>query len=374
MTAKSTIGSNTPLQQLSPLAHSFDTIIGHASAKIYLTNAVDQGCLPHAMLLHGPRGVGKTSMCYAVIRHVLQHCADESGMGNSGWVEDISRRIRNGVSVDIQVVEPRGATRQITLNGWRPGKDDPDDLQYYRFVEVRPLECPRKFLIFQQADRMNLALANLLLKLIEEPPDWLTIFMLTDRPGDVLPTIRSRCAPVQLSPLSESEMMTILQGSSTDSVRCKVLLHAAEGRPGRLFELQKALKNDSQEELARLMVFYQDNGFLSLFRVASDLLRIGGTDAVSNTVSLEPVLDFLQSWFRDIFVVKTLGMEAASCRVLNGKCLPQLAGFAEKCSLLGVAEALEHLDEAYSYARRQTDMDYVMETLLLNMGKALKKA
>src|SRR5690606_21308096 len=107
---------------------------------------------------------------------------------------------------DVLVVEPRGATGQITLNGWRPGKDDPDNLQYYRFIESRPLEGSRKVLILRHAERMNVAFANYILKLMEEPPSYLSLILISNRKNDLLVTIRSRCAPVKLSPLTLDEM------------------------------------------------------------------------------------------------------------------------------------------------------------------------
>ncbi len=380
MTIKKTVTSTAvPTRIPDSNEQTFDTIVGHDSVKQYFRHAVEENSLPHALLIYGPSGVGKTSCCYALIRYILAYFATDK---KRDWYNDISRRIAAGVCVDIQEIGPSGPARQITLNGWRPGKDDPDDLQYYRFVEARPLECPRKFLIFQQADRMNLAVANFLLKLIEEPPEWLTIILLTSNVSDILPTIRSRTTPIQLSPLNSDEMTRFM-----DSLNVKLtpeekndILHHAEGRPGRMVELLNQKQHSARKELADLMVFFIKNGFLALFRTVSDLLRLSGTDTLNNDAenirnqNLEFALRFLQSWLRDVFVLKTVDAGTARERILNKDCFDQLTVFADDVSLNGVSEAIEYLDRSFAFAVRQTDAAYVLETLLLEMGKSLKKA
>ena len=361
-------------------AQSFDTIAGHKEAKQYLMRAVESDSLPHAMLIHGAKGVGRTSMCYALVRYILKHYVESKQGSSMKWYDDVSRRITSGVSVDLQVIEPRGPSRQITLNGWRPGKDDPDEWQYYRFVEVRPIECPRKFLIFRQAERMNLALANFLLKLIEEPPDWLTIILLTDRQSDILPTIKSRCAMVQLSPLKKDEMAQFVYGNlglDMSPDKLEKILHYAEGRPGRLCEALKSSQTGSQLALANLMLFFQKEGFLSLFRVASDLIRLCEADIPesdrANTTAIESALAFLQGWMRDAYICKLLGADSAYPLLLNKETATQLTEFAHDATLFGLSEAMKHLDSASAFAYRQTDSAYVLETLLLEIGKSLKK-
>ena len=68
-------------------------------------------------------------------------------------------------------------------------------------IYYRPAEGNRRVYIFSEADFMKEA-ANSLLKILEEPPDFATIFLLTDNPSALLPTIRSRCMHLRLSPLT----------------------------------------------------------------------------------------------------------------------------------------------------------------------------
>jgi DNA polymerase-3 subunit delta' len=72
-------------------------------------------------------------------------------------------------------------------------------------IYYKPVEGRERVYIFSDADFMKEA-ANSLLKILEEPPDFATIFLLTDNPSTLLPTIRSRCMHLRLSPVATSEV------------------------------------------------------------------------------------------------------------------------------------------------------------------------
>ena len=72
-------------------------------------------------------------------------------------------------------------------------------------IYYQPVEGRERVYIFSDADFMKEA-ANSLLKILEEPPEFATIFLLTDNPTALLPTIRSRCMHLRLAPLSSAEV------------------------------------------------------------------------------------------------------------------------------------------------------------------------
>lgn len=286
------------------------------------------------------------------------------------------RKISEGVFADLLVVEPRGAAGQITLAGWKPGRDDPDGLQYYRFVDSRPIEGARKVLVIRDAGRMNVALGNFLLKLIEEPPSYLLIVLLTQRPGDLLVTIRSRCAPVKFNPLSTDEMRGFAagKGGKLESGELDALIGISEGRPGRLLELIQGTPHGEQATVASEMLFFQEHGFPALFRVASNLASLSGArrGGASAADGFESVLNALLGWFRDALLVKTVTPELVDRMLVNRALAPQLSEFARQATADGLSAALEHVCEAYAYAPRQTDKAYVLETVLLRIGRAMR--
>jgi len=355
-------------RHILPQEHGFASIMGHDVAKSYLVQASDTDVLPHALLFHGPGGVGKLSMAYALIKRI--NCRDNSP---ADCECNICRKISESKFADVLVIEPRGAAGQITLTGWRPGKDDPDNLQYYRFVETGPLEGSRKVLILRHADRMNVALSNYILKLMEEPPPYLSLILISDKKSDLLPTIRSRCAGVKFGPLPLEDMKKFVEsrGLNPDSPDIATAVRLSDGRPGNFGEKVSAAAESDQLDLAAAMLSFRKYGFVSLFRVASDLIDLGdegGSDAASR---FELTLQKLTSWFRDAIMVK-LNADAGGGLLAFPALRGQLAEFGDGLPADRLMAAAEAVSGYRPLARRQIDKNYALECLLMEIGRIVR--
>jgi DNA polymerase-3 subunit delta' len=355
-------------RKVFPEQHYLETVQGHDAVKSYLVSALESDRLPHALLFHGPGGLGKLSTAYALVKYL--NCLQNSPAGCGC---NMCRKVAEGKFADVLLVEPRGATGMITLNGWRPGKDDPDNLQYYRFLETRPLEGSRKVLIFRHAERMNVALANYILKLMEEPPPYLTLILVSDRKSELLPTIRSRCAPVKFNPLSLDEMGKYVQSRdlNADTPDVAAAIRLSEGRPGLFDSKMAASAEEDQQDLAAAMACFKQYGFVAMFRVASDVVyfgEAGGSDAGSK---FELSLGKLSSWFRDVLLVK---LQADN----DGKLLAfpvlrnQLQEFGNGLSNESLVSAYDAIGRYRTYSRRQTDKNYALECLLMEIGRIIR--
>jgi DNA polymerase III subunit delta' len=358
---------STPKPITDPAGHTLSSIFGHDILKQYLLGAIEQDALPHALLFSGPQGVGKTSMTYALAK--LLNCGS-GGPDCPGC--HLCRKITERVFADILFVEPRGAAGQITLSGWKPGSD-PDNLQYYRFVDTRPIEGRKKLLILQNAERMNVALANYLLKLIEEPPSYLGVVLITHRPNELLTTIRSRCSPLRFSPLSAAEMRRYASEviGVTSEVDLNMLVQFAEGRPGRVQQLLEETGEQRRRDLAKVLRLFAGVGFPAVFGTASALLRLGKEEGPGDV--LEGVLGSLQAWFRDVLLLKSTDAELASRLIVHRDVLDELRTYAEAVPMEGASEALQHIRQMYDYVGRLTDRSYLMELLLMRVGRSMRR-
>jgi DNA polymerase-3 subunit delta' len=85
--------------------------------------------------------------------------------------------------------------------------------------------------IVNDADAMNDEAANALLKTLEEPPEGVTLILIAANLDAVLPTIRSRCQPVQFGPLSEADLSALIeaQGLATSPTEIRELAALAHG-------------------------------------------------------------------------------------------------------------------------------------------------
>jgi DNA polymerase-3 subunit delta' len=148
----------------------------HPHARAVLEPALPPaGRASHAYLFRGPAGTGKRSVARAL--------AD---------VEGVRERVERGVHPDLAWVVPSGAAEMLVSD-----IDEPVVAAATR----TPFEAARRVFVIERAHTMNDATANRLLKTLEEPADYVHLILLTDRPGEMLPTIASRCQQVRFDPL-----------------------------------------------------------------------------------------------------------------------------------------------------------------------------
>src|SRR5579862_8706671 len=183
--------------------------------------------LPQAVVLAGPAGAGKYTLSLMMAKAI--NCLDPIvADGLPDFCGKCSNCIRIAQSEDLdarfaEAVEARDNLRETDKKETRIFVQThpdvmiipPDPPQMLVKVDqvrnviheiyFRPAEGRERVYIFSDADFMKEA-ANSLLKILEEPPDFATIFLLTDTPSALLPTIRSRCMHLRLSPLADAEV------------------------------------------------------------------------------------------------------------------------------------------------------------------------
>ena len=113
-------------------------------------------------------------------------------------------RVQHGTHPDLTWVAPSGAHEML--------RRDVDEA-VVSAASRTPFEATHRVFVLERADTMNDEAANSLLKTLEEPPPYVVLLLLTDRPTQVLPTISSRCQPVRFDPLPAAALAERLQRS-----------------------------------------------------------------------------------------------------------------------------------------------------------------
>jgi DNA polymerase-3 subunit delta' len=148
----------------------------------------------HAYLMHGPAGSGKSAAARAVAGALLSRdAADPDGA---------RARVEHGAHPDLTWVVPSGAHEMLRRDV---------DGSVVAAAARTPFEAAFRVFVLERADTMNDEAANALLKTLEEPPDYVVLLLLTDRPTQVLPTIASRCQPVRFDPPSPEALAARLE-------------------------------------------------------------------------------------------------------------------------------------------------------------------
>jgi DNA polymerase-3 subunit delta' len=213
-------------------------LIGHGAAAEVLEAAARSGRLPHAWLLAGPPGIGKATLAYRFGRWLLSGGAERPAAAGAPPLhlppeDPVFRRVAAGSHADLFVLRPEagsGVKALIKIEDVR---------RTIQKLALTPGEGAWRFVLVDHAETMRGEAANALLKTLEEPPPRAVLMLATPAPDRLLPTIRSRCRRLDLSPLSETETAAVLarqrpEMPAADRARLAAI---AEGSPGQALAL-----------------------------------------------------------------------------------------------------------------------------------------
>ncbi|NNM50706.1 MAG: DNA polymerase III subunit delta' [Pseudomonadales bacterium] len=154
-----------------------------------LTNLrrADQGRMGHALLLVAPPGHGIERLVAVWVSRMLCQMPAEEACGQC----KSCRLLMAGTHSDVMELYPEEGSRQIRVEQIRALVD---------FASKTPQFGGKRIAVIQPAEAMNIHAANALLKTLEEPGENTLLLLLSQRPADLLPTLRSRCQLWALPP------------------------------------------------------------------------------------------------------------------------------------------------------------------------------
>ena len=232
--------SDAPAADVPPRANP--DLVGHEEAERELRHLYEAGRLPHAILLTGPRGIGKATLAFRLARFLLAE-ADRSARAGNGLAIDpesgVFHRVAAGGHADLLTVERAWDPRRRRLRGEIVVDDTREIAGFFRLTAA---EEGWRIVIVDGAEEMNRTAANALLKILEEPPRRALLLLVSHSPGRLLPTIRSRCRRFPLGALPRATVMRLLGGYRSDMAAGEAAAVAAlaEGSIGRALELADA--------------------------------------------------------------------------------------------------------------------------------------
>ena len=245
-----------------PAPRANPDLVGHEAAEKLLLDAWNSGRMAHAWLIGGVPGIGKATLAYRFARFVLAQGGQAGEPALFGAPEPprsldvpvgapVFARIAAAGHSDLLTVE-----RPMDEKKGKLKRDIPVDevRRIAPFLRLTAAEGGWRVVVLDGADRLNPAGQNAILKILEEPPARALLIVVTDNPGALLPTIRSRCRKLALSPLPETAVLELLGRARPDlpDGDRRALAGLAEGSIGRAVELAEAGGLDLYRDMVAL--------------------------------------------------------------------------------------------------------------------------
>jgi DNA polymerase-3 subunit delta' len=261
-----------------------EAVIGHDHALQRLFDSYRIGRMHHAWLITGPRGIGKASLATLFAKYMFCH-PDPSDLSDQFDPTDITASVHGQVA--------QGAHAQL-LHLTRPW--DEKTKRFKSQLSVEEVRRTQSFYgmtagaggwritIVDATDEMNASAANALLKVLEEPPKRSVFFVLSHSTGKLLATIRSRCQRLALHPLSDEDVLQVLerlnvQASDSDKQRVVALSEGSVRRAIQLLDTSILKDYLIFESLMSSAATGSGADWSAVHKVADNLARRGQEDA-----------------------------------------------------------------------------------------------
>lgn len=374
----------------APLPRANPLLLGHAPAEAQVARWIEEGRLGQALMICGPRGIGKATWAFRIARTLLRQKAPAAAPGagqgappalllaepsdsssaavpsspleeNPG--DQTFRWVASSAHPDLLTVERRFDEKR----GRQLGEIVVDDVRRIAaFLGSSPALGGWRVVIIDAADEMNRNAANALLKVLEEPNKNSLILLVSHQPSLLPPTVRSRCRRIALRPLGDDIVEDLLvryrPDISPDDRR--ILVALGEGSIGDALQLSAASGLASWRTLAAALAALAENDSRPLLAYAAD------PSAGSDPDSFRGIAQMLSWWLRKLAHARAVGpsgqLAMASALQESVPSLRRLAGGTTLDRWLKVWDKTHHL--AAQAAAGNLDRKQVLTTVLLDLA------
>ena len=303
----------------------FDELTGNSRVKAILKRMLVSNRLPGAMLFTGEEGIGKKLFALEIARalncrtpkdgEACGVCSSCVRIGKLNYpTRDDADEWAQIIWTDYPdvglVVAPKRVLRVEQMR------------QIEKEANFRPYEGKARVFLIDEADKLNDASANALLKVLEEPPKTSHLILITARPAMLLPTILSRCQMIRFSPLTPDEIARYLIKNDIDAKTARLRARAAGGSMGRALSGDLVTFTSQRKAMLKVLnalVLSDDRA--QLLRSAEQLNEAQYKD------EFEERLDVLETLIRDAWML-SLGVDTS--RIVNEDLSAELKEVAQK--------------------------------------------
>lgn len=347
--------------------------MGNTAAVQAVRDMLGRGRVPGSMLFTGPEGTGKKTLAVMLAKALncqrrsprgddfcgeCSHCrksdefaaASAEDLARRRDIKDAQKRVEGLIYLDLQLIEP--ITRYILIEQIR---------QLRATAYSRPFTLPQRVLIVDQAQAIHWQAADLLLKVLEEPPETTTIILICPNAYELRPTIRSRCLTLQFAPVEEAVIERVLaEERGFTKGQLALALRVASGSIALARSLDLKQYVEQRRPWLTLLDTVARPGGRSLAPQQWKTLFDATKALAADRGSLEESLKTGSILLRDVMHVL---VDAESKAVTNVDLLPRLKTWAQALGLKGIQKLEEGLERSYSLQNRNVNQQLTFDSL-----------
>lgn len=328
-------------------------ILGNERIKEHFITAVRHKKISHAYIIEGDKGSGK-KMLSAAFSKILQ-CETRQKNGDTKACGQCEACIQ---------MENKDHPDVIWVSHEKPGVISVGEIrkQVVNTVDIMPYKGPYKIYIIDEAEKMNMAAQNAILKTIEEPPEYAIIFLLTTNRGAFLDTILSRC--ILLETRSVSEKMVEVYLVEKYEVTKEAAEFAAGFSLGNIGKAEEIVLSEEFRELKDMT--------LSILRYIHEIESYEIADKVKEYKKyknrIDDFFDIFLMWFRDILLLKadrSVNAESARKKIIFRNEYSYLKKQAEKLEFDSIDYIINRIHRARIRIKSNVNFDATLELLIV---------
>jgi DNA polymerase-3 subunit delta' len=362
----------------------FSEFLGNERLVAALRGALRSGRVPHALLFTGPRGVGKFTLarmfaqaanCERLPDDFCGECATCRRISQLADPQELLEQglVERGESADAATVERIPLILQSHPDVWALVPDpvrlkNPVARPMLRIGQLRTVQRAayfqpmgrRRVFILDGAETMRWDVANVFLKILEEPPGSATLILTAPSPYALLPTIVSRCMQFHFAPLQPSAVEQILkERTSRKPAEIKLAAQLAEGSPGRALEMDVEFAAQARKTALRILErAARGQGFAQLFADTAALAK-------DRETSFEEHLGVFYGLLTDLLELTSKLKEPV---LRNASLAKELESLSQSVDSAWVLHAIAGFDELSAGLRRNLNRQLGLDALAASLA------
>lgn len=345
----------------------FESIIDQQRPIRILAALLKNGTLPHALLFEGIEGVGKKTAAVALA--MACNCLEKDS-GSARKNQQIPREKAPNAPARTETISPCGSC--TSCKKIKSG-NHPDIIRIKPsgpFIKIgqvralletlalRPYEARTRVVIIENAQVLNPAAGNALLKILEEPPDRTMLILIALQALSLLPTIASRCQLIRFNPIAPKKLRDLLiteHGIEPDDAGALAIL--ADGSLSRAMAMVEANWANRRKWILNEM-------HLLSTRSAGYLLALAERLSMDKKM-LTDIFAIMKSWLRDLVISRYYPE-----KIINQDMRAEIQLASREQRVKSLILKLDAIQRTQNRIRANTNIRLTMETLLLKLAES----